>query len=403
MFELQQIHLDSIYWGNTVRAYLTGFAILAGVALAGHLIKSILLQQLKKWAAKSETSIDNFLVNSLNRTLIPLFYVIGLYAGISHLSFPAGMERAIEVITKIVVTYLIVRVIVTTISFLIASYIRKQERGEEKLRQTKGIMLIITVTIWIFGLVFLLANLGYDVTTIIAGLGIGGIAIALAAQTILTDLFSYFVIFFDRPFEIGDFIIVDDKMGTVNEIGIKTTRLNSLGGEELVFSNTDLTNSRLHNYRKMARRRVVFKVGVVYETSREQLAFISETLAAIVKKQKDVIFDRAHFFSYSNFSLDFEVCYYVMGGDYNKYMDIQQAINLEIFEEFTKNDIRFAYPTQTLLQPVVSKEAIIEEKTDPSGNDARGSDASGNAPSGTSKGPSDAPGEDPSGTPGKKN
>lgn len=360
MFVLQ-IHLDSVYWGNTVRDYLTGLAILAGVAIAGHLIKAVLLHRLMKWAEKSETTLDDFLINSVNRTLVPLFYIIGIYAGISHLSFNPGVERTIEVIAKIAVTFLIIRVIVTIISFLIASYIRRQERGEEKLRQTRGVMLIISITIWIFGFVFLLANLGYNVTTIIAGLGIGGIAIALAAQTILTDLFSYFVIFFDRPFEVGDFIIVDDKMGTVNEIGLKTTRLNALGGEELVFSNTDLTNSRLHNYRKMARRRVVFKIGLVYETTTEQLAFVSEILGTIVKKQKEVIFDRAHFSSYSNFSLDFEVCYYVMGGDYNKYMDIQQAINLEIFQELTRKGITFAYPTQTLLQPVVSKEVIMND------------------------------------------
>ncbi|MFS8615800.1 MAG: mechanosensitive ion channel family protein [Solitalea sp.] len=359
MIELQ-IQLDSIYWGNTVQAYLTGLAVLVGVVVAGYILKNIFFRQLKKWALKSETPVDDFLVGSLNRTLLPLFYIIGFYGGISQLNLSPGVERFIEVLLKILITFLIVRVIVTTISFLMASYIRKQDRGEEKLRQTRGIMMIVSVTIWIFGLVFLLANLGYNVTTIIAGLGIGGIAIALAAQTILTDLFSYFVIFFDRPFEVGDFIVVDDKMGTVNEIGIKTTRLNSLSGEELVFSNTDLTNSRLHNHRKMVRRRVVFKVGLVYETTKEQIEYASKTLAEIVKNKKDVIFDRAHFVSYGDSSLDFEVCYYVLGGNFNKYMDIQQAVNLEILEKFTAKGIRFAYPTHTLLQPVVAKEVSVE-------------------------------------------
>lgn len=354
--------LDNVYWGNSLQSYLVALAIIAGIVIAGHLFKSLLLRSLKKWATKSETTLDDFVIDSLCRTLIPLFYIGGLYAGLSHLSFTPGAQQVIDVITKIIITYFVVRIVSRTISFLMVSYLRKQERGEEKLRQTRGIMLIINVIIWIFGLVFLLANLGYDVTAIVAGLGIGGIAIALAAQTILTDLFSYFVIFFDRPFEVGDFIIVDDKMGTVHEIGLKTTRISSLGGEELIFSNTDLTNSRLHNYKAMERRRVVFKIGVVYETPKEQLAYISEALTRIVKKQQEVIFDRAHFFSYSNFSLDFEVVYYVMGGDYNKYMDIQQSINLEIFEEFSKRGIRFAYPTQTLLQPVVSKKAVVREK-----------------------------------------
>ncbi|HEY9559846.1 MAG TPA: mechanosensitive ion channel family protein [Anseongella sp.] len=351
-----QIHIDNIYWGNSLKDYLIALGIIFGVALTGHLIKVFLLRSLNKWAVKSETKLDDFLLDSIGRTLIPLFYIVGLYAGFSQLSFTPNVEKAIEIVTKILITYLIVRVISSTISFLIASYLRRQERGEEKLRQTRGIMFILNVVIWIFGLVFLLANLGYDVTAIVAGLGIGGIAIALAAQTILADLFAYFVIFFDRPFEVGDFIVVDDKSGTVNEIGLKTTRLDAIGGEKLIFSNTDLTNSRLHNYNAMQRRRVVFKVGVVYETSAEHVKYIPEAITAIVKKQKDVIFDRAHFAAYTNTSLDFEVCYYVMGDDYNKYMNIQQAINTEIFVDFSKKGIRFAYPTQTLLQPVIANE-----------------------------------------------
>lgn len=379
MIELQ-INLDTVYWGNSVKVYLIGLAILLAVSIAGHILKLIVVHKLKKWADRTVTQFDDFLISSLSRTLIPLFYVLGFYAGISQLQFGAGAERVIEVIVKILVTYLIIRVIVTTISFLIASSIRKRDRGEEKLRQTRGIMLVISVTIWIFGIVFLLANLGYNVTTIIAGMGIGGIAIALAAQTILTDLFSYFVIFFDRPFEVGDFISVDDKSGTVNEIGIKTTRLNAVGGEELVFSNTDLTNSRLHNFGKMSRRRVVFKLGVVYETTSRELEFVSDTLAVIVKKQKDVIFDRAHFTSYGSFSLDFEVCYYVIGDSYNKYMDIQQAINMEIFQTFSEAGINFAYPTQTLLHSIVSDETAGRGDKSKSGDKTGDKNSSDEAP-----------------------
>ncbi|HYH55505.1 MAG TPA: mechanosensitive ion channel family protein [Anseongella sp.] len=350
-----QINLDSVFWGNSIRSYLLAIGIILGVIILTHIIKALLLQRLKQWTERSATSIDNFLLRGINRTLLTLLYLGGVYLGLSNLKFPGPAERAIEVATKIIITYFAIRVVVSTISFLITSYIRRQVNGEEKLRQVKGIMIIITVVIWSFGLVFLLGNLGYDVTAIVAGLGIGGIAIALAAQTILGDLFSYFVIFFDRPFEVGDFVIVDDKMGTIENIGIKTTRLKSLSGEQLVFSNTDLTNSRLHNYKRMQRRRAVFKLGVVYETKPEQLKLIPGILRSIVEKQEDVLFDRAHFFSYGNFSLDFEICYYVLSDSYNKYMDVQQAINLEIFEEFARQNIEFAYPTQTLLQPDLIK------------------------------------------------
>lgn len=352
-----QIDSDSVFWGNTLRSYLVAAGIILGVIILAHIIKAVLLVRLKKWATNSKTNVDDFLVRGMNRTLLPLLYFAGLYIGLSNLDFSPFAEKTIEKIAKIIITFFAVRVVVTTISFFMASYIRRQENGEVKLRQTKGIMLIVSVVIWCFGLVFLLANLGYDVTTIIAGLGIGGIAIALAAQTILGDLFSYFVIFFDRPFEVGDFIAVDDKMGTVDYVGIKTTRLKSLGGEQLVFSNTDLTNSRLHNYKRMKRRRVVFKLGVIYESTEEQLKAIPEIVKAVVEKQKDALFDRAHFFSYGSFSLDYEICYYVLTDDYNRYMDIQQAINLDIFREFAGLDIQFAYPTQLNLQPDPAKNA----------------------------------------------
>ncbi len=171
---------------------------------------------------------------------------------------------------------------------------------------------------------------------------------ALAAQAILQDLFSYFSIIFDRPFDVGDFIIVDSFMGTVEYVGIKTTRIRSLSGEQVVFSNTDLTNSRVRNYKRMELRRVVFGFGVVYETPLDKLRKIPQIVEDVIKSIEQTRFDRAHFFKYGDFSLDFEVVYYVLSSDYNKYMDIQQEINLKIKEEFEREGIEFAYPTQLL-------------------------------------------------------
>ncbi|MEE9594372.1 MAG: mechanosensitive ion channel family protein, partial [Candidatus Hydrothermarchaeales archaeon] len=212
----------------------------------------------------------------------------------------------------------------------------------------KAIRPVIKVFIWGFGVIFLLDNLGFEISTVVAGLGIGGIAVALAAQAVLGDLFSYFAIMIDRPFEIGDFIIVGDYLGTVEHVGIKTTRIRSLGGEQLVFSNTDLTNSRVRNYKRMEKRRVLFTMGVTYQTSHEKLKEIPTVIRDIIENISDTVFDRAHFSSYGDFSLVFEVAYYVASGDYKKYMDIQQEINLKIKEEFEKRGIEFAYPTQTV-------------------------------------------------------
>jgi small-conductance mechanosensitive channel len=249
--------------------------------------------------------------------------------------------------------------ITATLRFGLDSFIKRKAEGEEeaqrRIKQMRGITVVISFLIWVLGFVFLMDNLGFQITTVIAGLGIGGIAIALAAQAILGDVFSYFVIFFDRPFEVGDFIIVGDKVGAVEYIGIKTTRVRSLSGEQLVFANHDLTNSRIHNYKKMERRRVVFKLGVIYQTTAEQLESIPKIVREIIESQQDATFDRGHFAAYGDFSLNFEFVYYVIGADYNKYMDIQQAINMKIYRTFEEKGIEFAYPTQTIF---VNKEAL---------------------------------------------
>ncbi len=210
------------------------------------------------------------------------------------------------------------------------------------------VTIIMRQFVWSLAGIILLDNFGYKVSSLIAGLGIGGIAVAIAAQALLKDFFSYFSILFDRSFKLGDFIIVGDYMGTVEHIGIKTTRIRSLGGEQLIFSNTDLTDSRVRNYKLMEKRRVLFRLGVTYQTPLRQLKDIPKIIENIIKNAKDTAFDRAHFFSYGDFSLIFEVVFYINGSDYNKYMDIQQEINFAIKEEFEKRGIEFAYPTQTL-------------------------------------------------------
>ncbi len=204
------------------------------------------------------------------------------------------------------------------------------------------------LVLWSVIALLILGNLGFDVTGLVAGLGIGGIAVALAAQNILGDLFASLSIALDKPFLIGDFIIVGDKMGTVEHIGIKTTRIRSLGGEQIVFSNTDLLNNAIRNYKRMYERRVVFSFGVVYETEKQKLAEIPGMVRRIVEALPKARFDRAHFKEFGDFALVYEVVYYVLDPDYNVYMDTQQAINLALFGQLRDAGIAFAYPTQQL-------------------------------------------------------
>jgi len=348
--------LNYSIFGNSVYNYLIALGIFIGGMAFIFIFKKYILSRLKKWADATDTKIDDLLVKAIQKSLIPVFYFGIFYVSIKTLILSLDFEHGLNIAAIILITFLVVRTIVSAVNLVLQSYFKKSDDSAQREKQLKGIRGLVNLVIWSIALVFLLDNLGIKITAVVAGLGIGGIAVALAAQAFLGDLFSYFAIFFDKPFEVGDFIIVGDKLGVVEYIGIKTTRIRALGGEQLIFSNTDLTSSRVHNYKKMERRRVVFKLGVIYQTSSEKLKLITKIVKEIIEKQEDAAFDRGHFASYGDFSLNFEFVYYITGADYNKYMDIQQAINLLIFEAFEKEGIEFAYPSQTLFVNKVNPE-----------------------------------------------
>jgi small-conductance mechanosensitive channel len=270
------------------------------------------------------------------------------FLAVKNLAIPGLLERAIGVAGMVLVAFLSAQALIAVARFAIRTYIETADKGSERERALKGFMTLIRVVVWGLATVVLLDNLGFRINTVIAGLGIGGIAVALAAQNILGDLFAYFTIMFDRPFEIGDFLIVGEYMGVVNHLGVKTTRIGSLGGEQIIMSNKDLTDSRVRNYKRMEKRRVLFRLGVTYQTPYEKLKEIPGTIRGIIEGTEETVFDRAHFSSYGDFSLVFEVVYYVTDRDYTKYMNIQEQINFRIHEEFERQKIEFAYPTQTL-------------------------------------------------------
>jgi small-conductance mechanosensitive channel len=340
--------LDRVYYDNTVREYLIALAVILGGIILVLAFKKMIVQRLQNWASKTPGEWDDFIVESFSRFVVPILIWTIVYWGVHLLELSDRAEHIIQIATSIILTYYFLRLVSSVVMTLLKSGVRKREHGEAKIKQLGGLMILINVIIWFLGLVFLLSNWGIEVTPIIAGLGIGGIAVALAAQNILGDLFSYFVIFFDRPFEAGDFIIVDDKMGTVEYVGIKTTHIRALAGEQIIIGNSNLTNSRIHNYKRMLQRRVVFTIDVEYGTPADLLRKIPEMLKAIVLDQKLITFDRAHFATYKDWSLRFEVVYFILSADFNSFMDIQQNINFAIYEQFENNDIKFAFPTQSL-------------------------------------------------------
>jgi small-conductance mechanosensitive channel len=340
--------LQEKYLNNTVQDYAIALAIILGGMLVVRLFRNYLLRRLKAWAAKTETSFDDYIITGIEKFGLPILNFIVLYWGIHYLKLSDQISRIVTVATSAVIVYFVVRIVLTIIRKALEAYVLKQENGETKLKQITGIMIVINITVWALGLVFLFDNLGYNVTAIVTGLGIGGIAIALAAQNILGDLFNYFVIFFDRPFEVGDFIVVDDKKGNVEYIGIKTTRIKSLSGEQIVISNSNLTNSRLHNFKRMEERRIVFMLGVTYGTSVEKLKAIPEIIKKIFDEEALARLDRVHFAAYGDFSLNYEIVFFVNSPDYNQYMDVHQSVNLKIYEAFELRGIEFAFPTQTI-------------------------------------------------------
>ena len=348
------------FLGNTTLAWLTAILILVAAIIALSVLKRFILRKLVQLSGRTTTSLDDFIITLIDKSVVPALYIDVFYLSTRSLIITPPVEKILHVAYLFVITFFVLRIVTSLVKQLVFSFIKRQENSEIKETQARGLLIIVNIVIWTVGVVFLIDNLGYDVTTLITGLGIGGIAIALAAQTILGDLFSYFVIFFDRPFEIGDFIIVDTKMGTIEYIGVKTTRIRTLSGEQLICSNTFLTNAQVHNYKRMEQRRVVFKLGVVYQTPHEKLKRIPEAVRAIIEKAEDVKFDRGHFSGFGDSSLDFEFVYYVLSSDYNIYMDKQQTIYFDVVRAFEDEKIAFALPTRTLMLQSTAPENQME-------------------------------------------
>ncbi|MGC9529694.1 MAG: mechanosensitive ion channel family protein [Candidatus Bipolaricaulaceae bacterium] len=343
--------LRTVYYGNPVWLWMLAASIVVAVFLALRLARGLLLRRLRPLAERTKTDLDNFLVDLVRQTRLFFLAFLALYAGTLAVDMPAVGG---EVIARLVLLAFFLQTGFwgnAGVGYWVARTARRKLELEEDAATAttvRALGVIGRIILWTILLLLALDNLGVEITSLIAGLGIGGIAIALAVQNVLGDLFASLSIVLDKPFVIGDFIIVDQFLGTVEKIGLKTTRVRSLGGEQLIFSNKDLLQSRIRNYKRMFERRIVFSFGVTYQTPYEKLQAIPGMVREIVEAQPMARFDRAHFKSYGDFSLNFEVVYYMLNPDYNLYMDTQQAINLALHKKFAEQEIDFAYPTQTV-------------------------------------------------------
>lgn len=341
--------LGKIYFGNTTQTWLVASGILLIAFTILKTVHSLAISRLSRIAEKTETQIDDLFVAILKSTKFFTLMLISAYLASTVVTLKSSTEAHLM---KAVMLVLILQAGLwasTGFSFWLDRNIKKRmDQDSSSVTTITFLGFMARICLWAVILLMILSNLGVNITGLVAGLGIGGIAVALAVQNILGDLLASLSIVLDKPFVIGDFIVIDTHAGTIEHIGLKTTRIRSLSGEQLIFSNNDLLKSRVRNYKRMSERRILFGFGVTYQTSLEKLKAIKEIVRTIVIKEEYARFDRVHFKEYGDFSLNFEVVYFVTQPDYNIYMDVQERINQEMFRLFSEEGIEFAYPTQTL-------------------------------------------------------
>ncbi|MBF0297842.1 MAG: mechanosensitive ion channel family protein [Oligoflexia bacterium] len=337
---------------NTLHAFLnknfSSIIILLIFLIIGLFIFSLVLNRIQNNIKTMPVILRALIPVLTNAKIKQLLIFTVFYISILEFPWPGNALKYIKIIGLIFFSLYTAILVQEIIKFIFNVYLFGAEENNLRLKGYKSILGLIIVIIWSLFTIFLLDNLGLKISSVIAGFGIGGVAIALASQTFLGDLFSYFAIIFDHPFNIGDFIIVDNYMGTVETIGVKTTKIRSLSGEQLIFSNTDLMKSRIQNYKRMDNRRVLFKINVTYSTPLEKLRLIPQTIKDIIIAIPQTQFDRAHLSAFAELSIQFEIVYYVLSSDYNLFMDIQQEVYLKLHQEFSSKNIEFAFLSQHL-------------------------------------------------------
>ena len=342
--------LAQSYLGNSLLSWLIALGLALTVLAALLVAQRVVLHQLARVARTTETDLDDLVVEVLKSTHRLTLVVLSLVAGLRTLQLPPGLEGLIRSVLLLSIMLQAAWWSVAAITFVVQNMVRKRMGGDAAGETTLGLLdFVAKLAVWSVFLLLTLENLGVNVTGLVTGLGIGGIAVALALQNILGDLFASLSIVLDKPFVIGDFLVVQDFLGTVEYIGLKTTRLRSLSGEQIIFPNGELLKSRIRNFKRMTERRVLFTLGITYQTPPEKLDLTPRLVQQIIEAQPSVRFERAHLKEFGDSALVFEVVYHLLDPDYTFYMDTQQAINLEVFRRFEAEGLAFAYPTRTLI------------------------------------------------------
>ncbi len=352
---------ETTLWQNSLFEWLSALGTLLVILGLARLFKGYAVARLRRLVGKSATRLDDMVVAVLDATRWYAYLALAVYAASLTLDTTRTARRVIETSAVMIALAQAGLWLQTLVTQLVFRWAEKQG-ARESTTVAAGISFACRLLVWAGVLLLVLSNLGIEINAVVAGLGVGGVAAALAVQSLLSDVFASMSMYFDRPFDIGDFVIVGDYLGTIQEIGVRTTRIASLGGEQIIFSNSDLIKSRIRNYARMSERRIVFDFGIEYNLPAAKVARAGLIAREVIEGLDGVRLDRAHFKSFGDYSLDFEVVYYVLSPDYGFYMERQHAINLELYRRFEEEGIPFAFPTRTLHMPQL--ERVVEAKTD---------------------------------------
>ena len=340
--------LDVVIWENPINSWLLAAATFIGLYLVLTILVKLVISRLNALIERRQKSSVIYILSFLQHTKHFFVLILSLYVSTVWVSLPENIFLYLRTFFMIAF-WLQVGIWANHVFIKLVDIRSKQGANGEDETTMNALKTVLKIAIWSIVLILAIDNIpGVEITALITSLGIGGIAIGLALQNILGDLFSSLSISLDKPFVINDLIKVDDHIGTVEKIGLKSTRIRSISGEQLIFSNSDLLNSRIQNYKRLERRRNLIRLGVLYQTTPEQLRKIPEIIRSIFEKIEGVTLDRIHLSDFGDFSINYELVYWVENSDFAFHMDEKELILLEIFDEFIKNEIEFAYPTQSI-------------------------------------------------------
>jgi len=334
--------------------------VFAGLTALFWFIRIVVLFRAKALAKKTVGTFDDVIVASIESIKAWVYTLVALFAALQFFTLPETTDLIVKGIFFFVVMWQAITIISCFVDYFLKRFLEKDHDGDGVVdpgsaTASNMVTLIAQIILWVFGTIFVLSNIGIEVTSLIAGLGVGGIAVAFALQGVLGDLLASFSLYFDKPFRIGDFIVIGNDTGTVEKIGIMSTRIRTLQGEQLIVPNAELTTVRVQNFQRMSERRIVSHFGITYETPQEKVHQVPDIVKSIIDGIEGARFDRVHFTTFADSALVFELVYLVDTSNYAEYLDKQQTFNFELMRILSEKGVEFAYPTRTIYTKTITK------------------------------------------------